>query len=270
MLPRLLPLLLFVGLAAGETITLRDGTVLEGKFFGGDSQHMRFVIDGKMRTFFLEDVALVAIGAPLPTKEPECPEVTCPPPPECPAVSSNESAQEPEEPQEPLEIADGVVPRGTPLLIRLREPVDSAEDPSGTVYHGILDKPVRVQGRTILPQGVPAELELVLGEETARGGGQFGLAVTAVVLDGQTVPVRTSQAGLTEDEKKKISLGSIARGAARVGRTIGGRTGSRAGRTAEDIEETAEEVSVGGHTVQVPADTVLRFHLLGDLRIATE
>ena len=53
-----------VALASAETLVLRDGTVLEGKYFGGDSQNIRFIVDGELKTFSLSDVAQLNIVPP--------------------------------------------------------------------------------------------------------------------------------------------------------------------------------------------------------------
>ena len=86
--------LLALMLAAADTLTLRDGTVLEGKFFGGSSQEVRFVVGKDLRFFSLNEVAQITVGAPLASlgqPESKCPETSVP---ACPSTSQQAAPPE--------------------------------------------------------------------------------------------------------------------------------------------------------------------------------
>src|SRR5258707_15748469 len=55
--------LFFVGAAAADTLELRDGRVLKGKYLGGTQAVLRFEINGEVQTFNTTDaVALTFTG----------------------------------------------------------------------------------------------------------------------------------------------------------------------------------------------------------------
>src|SRR5947199_9246659 len=56
--------LFLVGLAAADTLELKDGRVLKGKYLGGTQAVMRFEINGEVQTFNTTDiVALTFTGS---------------------------------------------------------------------------------------------------------------------------------------------------------------------------------------------------------------
>src|SRR5258707_12939080 len=55
--------LFFVGIAAADTLELKDGRVLKGKYLGGTQAVLRFEINGEVQTFSTTDiVALTFTG----------------------------------------------------------------------------------------------------------------------------------------------------------------------------------------------------------------
>src|SRR5712671_5961995 len=55
--------LFFVGTAAADTLELKDGRVLKGKYLGGTQTVMRFELNGEVQTFNTTDiVALTFTG----------------------------------------------------------------------------------------------------------------------------------------------------------------------------------------------------------------
>src|SRR6476646_2552842 len=69
--------LLFAGAAAADTLELRDGRVLHGRYLGGTQAVLRFEIRGEVQTFNVsEAVALTftgsasSMGAPAPAPPP--------------------------------------------------------------------------------------------------------------------------------------------------------------------------------------------------------
>ena len=264
--------LLAVSLAAADTLTLRDGSVLEGKFFGGSSQEVRFVVGEELRFFSLNEIARITVGPPLPrasAPQPECPEVAVP---ACPA--STEQAPKPAPapaPAEQLAASSGEIPAGTSLLVRMIEEVDSSRQAAGQAYRALLDEPVVVQGRTMLAKGTEVLAQLTLSSPGGPGGPSvYGLELVSITIDGQRVGIKTSQAGLpVSGNRQRAKLGGLTRAAARLGRVFGGASGGQAGGTAQEVGDTIGDVALGGSGVRVAPDTRLRFTLIGRLTIGS-
>src|SRR5204863_7973066 len=104
--------LFFVGLAAADTLELKDGRVLKGKYLGGTQAVLRFEINGEVQTFSTNDiVALTFTGrgvgsAPMaaPAPAPAPPPAAAPAP--APAAASVDSN------------GQITIPAGQSLLIR--------------------------------------------------------------------------------------------------------------------------------------------------------
>ena len=287
-------------LAAADTLTLRDGTVLEGKFFGGSSQEVRFVVGKDLRFFSLNEVAQITVGAPLASlgqPESKCPETSVP---ACPSTSQQaappelvqpqaepararaepvrpraESARpqtEPVRPQTEPSVADsGEIPQGTSLVVRMIDEVDSTRDPAGQSYRARLDNSVVVHGQTMLAKGLEVLARVTRrGQGDSRGPSVYGLELVLITIDGQQVEIKTSQAELPNfGNRKRAKLGSLTKAAARLGRVLGGVNGGQTGGTAEEVGDAAEDVAAGGSDVRVAADARLVFTLIGTLKISS-
>src|SRR5437899_13070406 len=89
----------FAGAAAADTLELRDGRVVKGKYLGGTQAVLRFEINGEVQTFSTNDiVALTFTGrgggsAPMaaPAPAPAPPPAAAPAPVPAPAAASVDS-----------------------------------------------------------------------------------------------------------------------------------------------------------------------------------
>ena len=54
--------LFFVGVAAADTLELKDGRVLKGKYLGGTQAVLRYEINGEVQTFNTTDIVALKIG----------------------------------------------------------------------------------------------------------------------------------------------------------------------------------------------------------------
>ena len=285
--------LLALILAAADTLTLRDGTVLEGKFFGGSSQEVRFVVGKELRFFSLNEVAQITVGAPLASlgqTESKCSETSVP---ACPSTSQQAAPPEPVGPQtEPVQpqaepvraqaepvrpqtepsVADsGEIPQGTSLVVRMIDEVDSTRDPAGQSYRARLDNSVVVDGQTMLAKGLEVLARVTRrGQGDSRGPSVYGLELVSITIDDQQVEIKTSQAELPNSgNRKRAKLGGLTKAAARLGRVLGGVNGGQTGGTAEEVGDAAEDVAAGGSDVRVAADARLVFMLIGTLKISS-
>src|SRR5258707_6343747 len=120
----------FAGAAAADTLELRDGRVLKGKYLGGTQAVLRFEINGEVQTFNTTDaVALTFTGnagrsAPAAALAPA-------------AVPSNSMASS-------ASGGDVTIPAGQSLLVRLIAGVGSPKNHVGYVFHGSLETDVIV------------------------------------------------------------------------------------------------------------------------------
>src|SRR5580698_4056962 len=111
--------LLFAGAAMADTLELKDGRVLTGRFLGGTQALMRFSMNGEVQTFNVTEIVALTFtsdyGNPPP---PPPPQQQAPPPPQPQAAVAPAPAPMP---------AGGqiVIPAGQSLLVRMIDGVDS-------------------------------------------------------------------------------------------------------------------------------------------------
>ncbi len=86
------------------------------------------------------------------------------------------------------------VPAGTPLAVHLQTSLSSATARPGDAFEATLDEPILVRGRVVAPRG--AKVTGIVLDARAAGelqeAGYMRLALTAVDLNGQSLPVQTS------------------------------------------------------------------------------
>src|SRR2546423_3446671 len=76
--------LFFVGMAAADTLELKDGRVLRGKYLGGTQAVLRFEVNGEVQAFNTVDIVALtftgrSVGGP-PAVAPSAMAPTTPPP----------------------------------------------------------------------------------------------------------------------------------------------------------------------------------------------
>ena|SRR5713226_5765354 len=127
--------LLFVGVAAADTLELRDGRILKGKYLGGTQAVLRFESSGEVQTFNTIDIVALTFtghsGSAAPAAAPVAAPARTSTPPE-----SNASGEV-------------TIPAGQSLLVRMIDGVDSAKDQVGEVFHASLETDLTV-GNTIV------------------------------------------------------------------------------------------------------------------------
>jgi hypothetical protein len=91
-------------------------------------------------------------------------------------------------------LAPTAIPAGTPVTIHLRLSLSSASSRPGDPFEAILDEPIVVRGRTVVPRGAVLAGKVL----DARAADQFqepgylSLALTAISLNGKSLPIQTS------------------------------------------------------------------------------
>ena len=170
--------LAFAGVAAADTLELKDGRVLQGRYLGGTQAVLRFEIKGEVQTFSVVDaVAVTFTGTSGPTNAPapaaEAPAPTSPSPASDTSVPS--AGQEPIVSQDvpppgPLapaarlapaakahdpaaQYGEVTIPAGQSLLVRMIDGVDSSKNQVGDVFHASLETDLYVNNNLVARKG---------------------------------------------------------------------------------------------------------------------
>ncbi len=223
--------LFLAGAASADTLELKDGRILHGRYLGGTQAVLRFEIDGQVQTFYVsETVALTFTGdpnaagaaaaapAPPATAPPPAPaslpEAQEPPPAESaprpvlsqdvpppaaraaePAPASTAAPAPASAPQDPAaQYGEVTIPAGQALLVRMIDGVDSSRNQVGDVFRASLETDLYVRGTLVARKGTDVYGRLANANEAGHlsGSSELQLELIRIVIDGHDYPLVSS------------------------------------------------------------------------------
>jgi hypothetical protein len=237
--------LFFVAVATADTLELKNGRVLNGKFLGGTQAVLRFEVNGEVQTFNVtEIVALTFTGHSGSSAATEAPA----------RASSTTSASE------------VTIPAGETLLVRMIDGVDSSKNHVGDVFHASLETDLTVGNTIVARKGADVYGRLAEAKEAGHmsGSSELQLELTRMVIDGRDYPVVSSDYSLKgkgrgSDTAKKVGGGAVA--GAIIGAIAGGGKGAAIGSGVGSAAGAGVQVFTRGQQVKVPSETLLEFRL---------
>jgi hypothetical protein len=164
-----------------------------------------------------------------------------------------------------------IVPAGTILNVRTTQPITADSSQAGMTVTGVVDDPVALDGRVVIPRGAIATLEVVNVERSSnmKGRDRITLKVHSIQTESGTYPVATSHVELKGPSEGKRAARKVIGGAgigAAVGGILGGGTGAAIGATTGG--GTGAVIAGSGKThLVVPAETLLQFRLSTAMRV---
>ena len=228
---------------SADRVRLRSGQVVEGNFMSADVKRVRMLLaDGSITEFPVAEVAAVEF-----TERKAAQPALAPPP---------DPAREP---------AAITVPMGTILAVRLTQAIDVDAAKAGTTFKALLDDPVMLGGKVVIPRNSSVTLEAVKVEQAGnfKGADKLTLKASSIGFGGRryqivTAYVEQKGAGENKATRRKV-LGGAGLGAA-VGAIAGGGTGAAIGAAAGPATG-AVVASPGTEHLTIPAETRLQFTL---------
>jgi len=252
--------------AAADTLELKDGRVLQGKYLGGTQAILRFELNGEVQTFSTNDV--VALTFTRGSNQPQAaaqPPASAPMPAPAPANNSSYAPQQNAGPNNPD--SDSVtLPAGQSLLVRMIDGVDSSKNHVGDIFHGSLETDMTVNGQLVARKGTDVYGRLATAEEGGKfsGKSELQLELTRIVINGRDYPLVSSDynvqgKGRGGDTAKKVGGGAVL--GAIIGGIAGGGKGAAIGAAAGGGVGAGVQVLTKGQQVKVPSETLLEFRL---------
>lgn len=261
-------LLLLAGIGFADTLELKDGRVLQGKYLGGTQAVLRFQVNGDVQTFPTNDIVALTFtrnsgsapapaAAPPPQDEPApAPAPSqAPPPAGLPPAAANSYAG-----------GDVSVPAGQSILVRMIDGVDSAKNHVGDLFHASLETDLNVNGVLVARKGTDVYGRLASSDKggTFSGKSELQLELTRLVIDGRDYPVVSSDYNVQGKSQgsstaKKVGGGAVA--GAIIGAIAGGGKGAAIGAAAGGGAGAGVQILTKGDRVKVPSETLLEFRL---------
>lgn len=243
-----------VAAASADTLELRDGRVLQGRYLGGTQAVLRFEVNGNIEAYNVTEVVALTFtrgnsgAAALPPA----------------SASSLASTSAPV-----AQVAPGgtvTIPAGQPMLVRMIDSVDSSKNHVGDVFHASLETDLNVNGALVAKKGTDVYGRLAEAKEAGHisGSSELQLELTRIVIDGHDYPVVSSDYTLQGKGRGKNTAEKVGGGAALgaiIGAIAGGGKGAAIGAGVGAGAGGAVQVLTRGQQVKVPSETLLEFRL---------
>jgi hypothetical protein len=239
--------------AAADTLELKDGRVLQGRYLGGTQAVLRFEVEGNIQTFNVNEIVALTFTHGGGSAS------AAPPPAPAPAFAPSPA---------PAPQAGGTVtiPAGQAILVRMIDSVDSSKNHIGDIFHASLETDLTVNGALVARKGTDVYGRLAEAKEAGHisGSSELQLELTRMVIDGHDYPVVSSDytlqgKGRGSNTAKKVG-GGAALGAI-IGAVAGGGKGAAIGAGVGAGAGGAVQVLTRGQQVKVPSETLLEFRL---------
>jgi outer membrane lipoprotein SlyB len=240
-----------VGAAAADTLELKDGRVLQGRYLGGTQAVLRFEVNGDLQTFNVTDVVALTFTG------------------NSGAAAAPAAAAAPVAPRSAYASTAGgtvTIPAGESLLVRMIDGVDSSKNHVGDIFHASLETDLTVSGVLVARKGTDVYGRLAEAKEAGHiaGSSELMLELTRIVIDGHDYPVVSSDYTLQGKGRGKNTAEKVGGGAALgaiIGAIAGGGKGAAIGAGVGAGAGGAVQVLTRGQQVKVPSETLLEFRL---------
>jgi hypothetical protein len=249
--------LVFAGVAAADTLELKDGRILHGRFLGGTAATLRFEQRGNVETYNVTDIVALTFtndygngAAQRPAAAPVRDSVAPPPPPQ--AVTAPNGMI--------------TIPAGQSILVRMIDGVDSSKNHVGDIFHASLETDLNVNDALVAKKGTDVYGRLAEAQQAGHlsGSAELQLELTRIVIDGKDYPLVSSDYTLQGKGRGKNTAEKVGGGAALgaiIGAIAGGGRGAAIGAGAGAATGGAVQVLTRGQQVKVPSETLLEFRL---------
>jgi outer membrane lipoprotein SlyB len=224
---------------SADRVRLRSGQSVEGTLVGADATVVTLVLtNGRRAQFPVADVAALEFA---PRRE------AAPPP------------------QPTRRAAPITVPAQTILNVRLTQGIDVDAAGVGTTFRALLDDPVMLNGRVVIPRGAGVTLQAVNVQQSGKmkGSDKITLKANSLSYGGVSYEIVTSYVeskGQGEGKKTGRKVGGGIGLGAIVGGIAGGGEGAAIGAAVGGITG-AVVASQGEEHLKLPAETRLQFQL---------
>jgi len=277
-------LTLATSMAWADTLELKNGSLIKGKFLGGTETVVSFQVGSTVQKYNVADIVSLKFdsegGASAPAPQPRS---SLPDDPGTLAHRVGTPAPQPQSllPDDPATVAHVetkpayvTIPAGTRISVRTIDTIDSTDSFVGDSFQAALEEPLMLEGNVVVAREALVYGRLTQSKEsgTFTGRSQLRLELTGIVVNGKMVPLVTGEYGVTGKSRgastAKRTAGGAALGAI-IGAVADGGNGAAIGAGVGATAGAASEIITGGDQVQVPSETFLDFTLLQDVSIPT-
>ena len=257
----LIALCLLASMAGADSIELKNGSHIKGKFIGGTENEISFQVGSSVQKYNLADIVSLNFASEMPSSDLRTPPQSL--------VSSEPRTGEHVSVKTPSSVT---IPAGTSISVRTIDRIDSTKNHVGDRFQASLEEAIVVDGNVVVPKGADVYGRLAESKKsgTFTGRSELRLELTGIVVNGQTVPLVTGEYELTGKSRgastAKRTVGGAAVGTI-IGALAGGGKGAAIGAGAGAGVGAGSEIITKGDQVKVPSESLLNFTLQQEVSI---
>ena len=268
----LFALALAASMAWADTLELKNGSLIKGKFLGGTDTEINFQVGSSVQKYNVADIVSLKFdsegAANVPAPQPQSSL------PDDPEPQTQNSLPDDPAPVAQVEVKPAYVtiPAGTRIFVRTIDAIDSTYSLVGDRFQASLEEPLTLEGSVVVPEDALVYGRLTQSKEsgTFAGRSKLRLELTGIQVNGKTVPVVTGEYEATGKSRgastAKRTVGGAALGAI-IGAVADGGQGAAIGAGIGAGAGASSEIIIGGDQVKVPSETLLDFSLQQDMSI---
>jgi hypothetical protein len=261
-------LCLVASLGWADSLELKNGSLIKGKFVGGTDAQITFQVGSSRQTYNISDIVSLKFDSERPATQ----STSATPPP-----SNNSDALVPRPPAKLEETSTSsaqfvTIPAGTRISVRTIDGIDSTQNRVGDRFQASLEEPLLMNGEEVVPKGADVYGRLTQSNTsgTFTGKSQLGLELTGIVVNGRTYPIVTGEYSVAGKSRgastAKRTVGGAAVGSI-IGAIAGGGKGAAIGAGVGGGVGAGSETITKGDQVKVPSETLLDFTLQQDASV---
>lgn len=257
----LITILLVAMIARADSLELKNGSLINGRFMGGSENEVSFQVGSSVQKFSRSDIVSIKFDSDATASD------TSHEPGRVP-LNDSENGEHPSR-QTSVSVT---IPAGTRISVRTIESIDSAKNDVGDRFQASLEESLIVDGVVVVAKGADVYGRLAESKEsgTFSGRSQLRLELTGIVVNGQTIPLVTGEYELTGKSRgastAKRTIGGAAVGSL-IGALAGGGQGAAIGAGVGAGVGVGSETVTKGDQVKVPSETLIDFTLQQEVSI---
>ncbi len=259
----LITVLLAAMVARADSLELKNGSLINGRFMGGSENEISFQVGSSVQKFNRADIVSIKFASDAAVSD-------------TPHVLDRVPFNDSENVEHASRQTSGsvTISAGTRISVRTIDGIDSTKNRIGDRFEASLEEPLIVDGNIVVAKG--AQVYGRLAESrlsgTFSGRSQLQLELTGIVVDGRTMPLVTGEYELTGKSRgastAKRTVGGAAFGSL-IGALAGGGQGAAIGAGVGAGVGAGSETITKGDQVKVPTETLIDFTLKQEVSIIT-
>jgi hypothetical protein len=165
-----------------------------------------------------------------------------------------------------------IIDQGTPVTVRLIDPIDSEKNQTGDTFHATLNAPLSSDGEEAVPAGVELTGHLVSVKSAGKFAGQSEvvLQLDSLSAGGKAYSLQTDQYKKTGSSRGKNTAEKVGGGAVLgsiIGAIAGGGKGAAIGAAAGAGVGGGVQAATKGQQIKLQSETVLNFTLQAPITV---